>query len=317
MGIDFQFSPADENQLLAVSSWDGVIRIYHFPTSPIIALEKYSYSHSKAVLSCAFFSKSDVVSGGMDNIIKTYNLENKAEYVLGHHGAPVRCLEYCKDHNLIASGGWDSALMLWDTRTKKSAGFANNGDKVYAMDTYKERVLVGTKDRKIIMWDVRNLGQPEQIRESPLKFQTRAVKFFPNGEAFVVSSIEGRVAVEYCDMSPEVQKGKYAFKCHREKDSTGIELIYPVNCITFHPVHNTFVTGGSDAIVNIWDPTNRKRICQLHRFPTGIVSLSFNTTGTQLAIAASYMHELKNSPIPVPESCVIMRKITDVETKPK
>jgi cell cycle arrest protein BUB3 len=37
-----------------------------------------------------------------------------------------------------------------------------------------------------------------------------------------------RVAVEYLDPNPEVQKKKYAFKCHRVKEANGMELIYPV-----------------------------------------------------------------------------------------
>ena len=57
-----------------------------------------------------------------------------------------------------------------------------------------------------------------------------------------MSSIEGRVAVEYLDPSQEVQKKKYAFKCHRLKED-GIEHVYPVNAISFHSVHNTFATG--------------------------------------------------------------------------
>ena len=46
----------------------------------------------------------------------------------------------------------------------------------------------------------------------------------------MLGSIEGRVAVEYLDTNPEVQKKKYAFKCHRIKEA-GIEQIYPVNAI--------------------------------------------------------------------------------------
>lgn len=60
-----------------------------------------------------------------------------------------------------------------------------------------------------------------------------------------MSSIEGRVAVEYLDPSPEIQKKKYAFKCHRLKENN-IEQIYPVNAISFHNVHNTFATGRVD-----------------------------------------------------------------------
>ena len=50
---------------------------------------------------------------------------------------------------------------------------------------------------------------------------------------YVLSSIEGRVAVEYFDPSPETQKRKYAFKCHRIK-TDGREFVYPVNAISFH-----------------------------------------------------------------------------------
>lgn len=48
--------------------------------------------------------------------------------------------------------------------------------------------------------------------------------------------------MEYLDPSPEIQKKKYAFKCHRLKENN-IEQIYPVNAISFHNVHNTFATG--------------------------------------------------------------------------
>lgn len=40
---------------------------------------------------------------------------------------------------------------------------------------------------------------PEQLRESPLKHQTRAVAGFPDGSGFAVGSIEGKVAMEYLD----------------------------------------------------------------------------------------------------------------------
>lgn len=51
----FQFSPDDNGQLLAVSSWEGTVRIYHFPAGPVTALEKRVYTHAKPVLACTFF----------------------------------------------------------------------------------------------------------------------------------------------------------------------------------------------------------------------------------------------------------------------
>ena len=64
------------------------------------------------------------------------------------------------------------------------------------------------------------------------------------------------------------------------------ELIKPlcsqVNAISFHREYNTFATGGSDGLVNIWDGSNKKRLCQFHKYPTSISSLSFSPDGAVL-----------------------------------
>lgn len=42
-------------------------------------------------------------------------------------------------------------------------------DKIYALDIVDNRAVVGTKDRRVLVWDVRNMKSPLQTRESPLK----------------------------------------------------------------------------------------------------------------------------------------------------
>jgi cell cycle arrest protein BUB3 len=187
------------------------------------------------------------------------------------------------------------------------------------------RLVVGTSGRHVYIYDVRSLAVPEQIRESSLMNQTRCIRAFPDGTGYSLSSTEGRVAIEYFDPSPNVQKQKYAFKCHR-KTQGKTQTLYPVNCMAFHPVYGTFATGGCDGLINLWDWQNKKRICQvltyththlpctpLHcspsttsrmalivavccdeqypTYPTSIAALAFNRTGTQLAIASSYTWE--------------------------
>lgn len=84
------------------------------------------------------------------------------------------------------------------------------------------------------IWDLRNMDSVQQRRESSLKYQTRCIRSHPQATGYVLSSIEGRVAVEYFDPSPEAQSKKFAFKCHRVKED-GKDTIYPVNAIAFHP----------------------------------------------------------------------------------
>eukprot|EP00116_Pleurobrachia_bachei_P011159 sb/3471421/ len=182
------------------------------------------------------------------------------------------------------------------------------------MGQVDEMLVVGTGGRRVLVWDIRNMKQEAQRKESALKFMTRCIRCFPNKQGYVLSSCEGRVAVEYLDPSPAIQSKKYAFKCHRIKDE-GIETIYPVNTIAFHQRYNTFATGGCDGFVNIWDSANKKRLCQLRKMPTSIASLCFNQDGTMLAIASSYTFELGDMEHPPDQ--IYIRNMTDIETRPK
>jgi len=55
-------------------------------------------------------------------------------------------------------------------------------DKVFTMDTHGLRLVVGTAGRHVYIYDLRNMHEPLQKRESSLKFQTRAIRCFPNGD---------------------------------------------------------------------------------------------------------------------------------------
>ncbi|XP_028394573.1 mitotic checkpoint protein BUB3-like [Dendronephthya gigantea] len=303
------FSPTSANFLL-VSSWDDSVRLYDVSSNK----QRLTYNHQGPVLDCCFTDGVHSYSGGLDCILKTYDFNGSAEKEVGRHEATIRCVEFCSQLGIIITGSWDKTVKTWDPRQAQPTGTYSQPDKVYTMALADERLVVGTAGRRVMVWDLRNMSYVQQKRESSLKYQTRCIRTFPNKQGYVLSSIEGRVAVEYFDPSPEVQKTKYAFKCHRIKES-GMEMIYPVNAISFHNVHNTFATGGSDGYVNVWDGFNKKRLCQFHRYPTSISSLSFSHDGTALAISSSFMHEEENKN--PPEDSIYIRSVTDTETKPK
>ncbi|CAG0892682.1 unnamed protein product [Darwinula stevensoni] len=304
------FGPSSSKYLL-VSSWDCSVRLY----DPVANSLKCKYTHSRPVLDCCFQDAVHAYSGGLDNTLKMYDLNTSCESIIGTHEDAIRCVEFCPDANVVVTGSWDSTVKLWDPRSNVLSGSAQQPNLVYTMGLVGDKLVVGTAERKVLVWDLRNLNYVQK-KESSLKYQTRCIQCFPNGQGYVLSSIEGRVAVEYLDQSPEVQKKKYAFKCHRIKED-GIEKIYPVNAISFHQQFNTFATGGSDGYVNIWDGFNKKRLCQFHRYSTGVTSLSFSHDGTLLAIGVSYNYELDDPPDPMPENAIYIRSVTEQETKPK
>ncbi|GAB0094848.1 BUB3 [Sergentomyia squamirostris] len=301
------------SQFLGVSSWDCTTRIYDTTTCSM----RQKFTQDTPVLDLAFQDPVHVATGSLDQRVLMYDLNTQSERVLGTHESAVKCVEYAGKINAILTGSWDKTIKLWDSRDAKCVGtYEQTNGKVYALAVVDEKIAVATADRKVLIWDLRNMGQFQMKRESSLKYQTRAIKIFPSKEGYVMSSIEGRVAVEYFDSDPEVQKKKFAFKCHRSKENN-VELIFPVNALSFHNIYQTFATGGSDGLVNIWDGFNKKRLCQFHHYDTSIASLAFSHDGSTLAIACSYLDELEKTPEPLPEPTIYVRYVNEQETKPK
>ena len=129
--------------------------------------------------------------------------------------------------------------------------------------------------------------EPWQRRESSLKFMTRAVACMPNDAGYASSSIEGRVAVEWFDPSAASQARKYAFKCHRQANADGVDVVYPVNALAFHPMHGTFASGGGDGFVALWDGVAKRRIRQYQRYASSVSALEFSNDGKYLAVGIS------------------------------
>ncbi|KAJ3122359.1 hypothetical protein HK098_002912, partial [Nowakowskiella sp. JEL0407] len=233
---------------------------------------------------------------------------------LGQHDDAIKCLVYSKELGQVVSGSWDKSVKFWDSRTQNYLmGTYNLPAKVYAMDIVENKLVIAMASRHIFIYDIRNMKETIQRRESSLKYMTRTIKCMPNGEGYACSSIEGRVAVEFFDSSESVQAKKYAFKCHRQK-LNDVENIFPVNALDFHPVYGTFASGGGDGLVNIWDGVHRKRNKQYSKFATSISSLSFDCQGKQLAIASSYTYEEGEKEHPV--DAIFIMPIGD-EAKPK
>ena len=77
-----------------------------------------------------------------------------------------------------------------------------------------------------------------------------------------------------------------------------------------------FYLGGSDGFVNIWDPFNKKRLCQFHRYPTDVSSLAFSHDGNMIAIGVSPVLPEEGQE-KAHKDAVIIRHVSDSETQPK
>lgn len=318
------YLPKEGTSLLASTSWDGSVRLHDTVARTAVLSQTMD---SGPLLSLAVPSNGDsVATGGLDGSIRLLDISTTTTRLIGKHGEDGGNKKACsclgsfgpENNQLLVSAGWSGKLCLWDIRQTPSSSPVseiNLPGKAFAMDVdpTHQRVVVATSGRRTCFVDLRG-GKAELVleRESSLKFQTRCVKFFPQGNGIALGSVEGRVGVEFLDeLSIPSPMKRYAFKCHRVNDT-----VYPVNCISFHPQFpSTFATGGCDGAVYIWDGGNKKKLTTIPPFPTSISSIAFNHDGSEIAIASSYTHEEGDRAHPQDE--IFTRKILDSECQPK
>ncbi|KAF2208900.1 hypothetical protein CERZMDRAFT_48219 [Cercospora zeae-maydis SCOH1-5] len=307
------FSP--DNNTLIVTSWNthGAIHVYRrTESSPPFELASTIAASAPILDACFGCDSNTVYTVGLDRKTMRYSLSQGADSqeVLSKANGPTNKIAFSSEHNVVLSISWDAVLMVHDAENKKFVTI-QLAAKPFALSLTADKAVVTMAERKVHVYalaDLKDLiGQagstsgmqkalhahPWQERESSLKFMTRATATMPDGTGFAVSSIEGRVGVEWFD--EEENKNMYAFKCHRDK-TTGVnedgqevpmDIIYPVNALAFHPVHGTFATGGGDGVVALWDAKTKRRIRQYPKLPACVAAMQFSSDGKYLAIGIS------------------------------
>lgn len=202
------------------------------------------------------------------------------------------------------------------------------------MDVRDNLCVVGTADRYINVIDLKNPTKFYKTLQSPLKWQTRVVSCFTDSAGFAIGSIEGRCAIQYVEdkdskydapkVSPHTRSGSnvsssnFSFKCHRDPPANSVTNVYAVNDISFHPVHGTFSTAGSDGTFHFWDKDAKHRLKGYPNVGGSITSTTFNKNGSIFAYAVSYdwskgyQHNTQNYPIKV-----MLHPVQNDECKPR
>lgn len=299
---DLAFSP--QQDILAVASWDKKVRIYEIDPLTGSNQGRALFEHDGPVFSARWTSDGTrICSGGADKQVKLFDLASQQSQQIGVHDAPVKCVRavQCGPTNteVIVSGSWDKTLKYWDMRSPQAISTINLPERVYCMDSSQKLLVVGCAERHLAIIDLNNPQSIFKTSLSPLKYQTRAITCYPQGNGYAIGSIEGRCAIQYIDDSEQSKFG-FSFRCHR-KSPTGAPAtlvsrpvapvdthIYPVNSIAFHPIYGTFSTAGSDGTFCFWDKDAKQRLKNFPNVNGSVTATTFNRNGTIYAYARSY-----------------------------
>mmetsp|Transcript_20944 Transcript_20944/g.45820 ORF Transcript_20944/g.45820 Transcript_20944/m.45820 type:complete len:353 (+) Transcript_20944:170-1228(+) len=280
------FSPTAD--YLIATSWNNQAYCWEITPQGQTIPKAHNKDHQQPLL-CACWNAdgSQVFTGGCDKTVRLWNLATNQSQQVAQHDAPVRHCFFVPSMNMLITGSWDKTLRFWDCRSPSPVHSQTLPERVYAMDVNHPLLVVGTADRNLHVYDLTKPQAPFKTLQSPLKWQTRCIACFPDKTGYLVGSIEGRVAVQHVD-DQVAQTKNFTFKCHRENTD-----IYAVNSISFHPVHGTFSTAGSDGTYNFWDKDSKQRLkaqakCMYGNGPAPIPTGVFNRSGTIYAYAVSY-----------------------------
>lgn len=294
------FSPLDDQLLL--SSFDGSVLLYRCqtPSGQIVPKLMSKFHADAAVTSSVFLPSRSTFVGLLDGTVRQIDFENM-KLTSPIDGDPKtstndtssisQALNYLAavpgQDSLVVASNYAGNLKYLDVRTQRPV-FQHKTSKIFALDTTARYVTLGQASQQVQIYDVRKWNLPCQTRTSGLKYQITALRNFPSGEGYVLSSLDGRVSVEYYDELPEVQQLKFAFKCHRHKDKLkGTDSVYPVTTLRFHSQTNTLFTGGADGHVCLWDWQRRKRTKQFVAVDGAISHMDINHDESMLVVGTT------------------------------
>lgn len=311
-----KFCPNLQSNVLASCGWDSKVRLWSI-TYQLINQQQNSANQQPAMitsaLNCTIPMDNPLLSlcwqgetpnlftGASDGTISLIDVQKMQKNVLGKHDLGCKEVLFVPKLNVLISGGWDGKVNIWDLRSNSPAVTYRFNQKVYSMSCNGALLVVALSDRIVSYFNLAKLQNqqflPEATFESHLKYQTRKVSCFIEGDGYAIGSIEGRVAIKYVNLNaaPEISndtktmttKNDFAFRCHRSLSA--IPEVFPVNDIAFNQKYGTFATVGGDGSYIMWDKDSRSRLKQgqlPNKCPITACDYSFN--GDLFAYAAGY-----------------------------
>ncbi|WP_413797053.1 WD40 repeat domain-containing protein [Streptomyces iranensis] len=200
-----------------------------------------------------------------------------ASVVLTGHSSTIRSVAFSPDGALLATGGGDRTVRLWDPHTRAAVGEPLTGHTgaVYAVAFSPDGALLatGADDRTVRLWDRHTrtpIGDPLASHTSTV----RSVAFSPDGSLLATAS--GDRTVRFWNPRTRAPVGEPL------TGHTGA-----VHAMAFSPDGALLATGGGDQSVRLWDPRTRTPVGEPLTGHTGWVrSVAFSPDGTLLATAS-------------------------------
>jgi WD40 repeat protein len=208
--------------------------------------------------------------------------------MLPGHKADVLCLAFSPDGNLLASGGQDNTIRLWEMATKREVTtlWGHEGPvNAVAFSPDGKTLATGSGDSTIKLWDAGGYQKAGGQALTTLRIPERAVlslAFAPDGRTLASGSVDGMVRL---------------WDATTRGATSVIRQTLPVYALAFSPDGRALAAGSAKGSVKLWDlpglgppPTARvpagRQETTLEAHTGDVNSLAFSPDGKLLALGS-------------------------------
>jgi WD40 repeat protein len=166
---------------------EGDLRVWELRTREMVSHLK---EHSAIVNEFQLFDNDRYgISGSRDHQIFTWDLQAEKRLTTHRekHGG-VNSLVLLEDQTTVVSAGQERILTMWDLRTRDHVHRVETEAEIMSLSYRAGLLAAGGTDRKVSLWDPRNLtrGQSESGHSQPIE----TVAFSPDGKQIVTGGYD-------------------------------------------------------------------------------------------------------------------------------
>lgn len=273
------FSPDGET---LISGGDDTVRLWSLTSGKAIrTLMGHTGNWSESAVTSIAVSPNGkfIASGGTDNTIRIWKLTDflksnrgKIRTLTGHSQGSllaqgVRTIAFSSDGKILASGGGDKLIKLWNTATWQEISTLNgHSDAISALAfSPVEQTLISAANVTIRLWKL-DTGE-ESIFVAPSA--PRSVSFDAKGQLFVSGGLKGAFSLWRVNTGEEIGTATW----HSEE----------ISSVAFSSNGRFFATGSYDKTIKLWNATTRELIDIFTGHSESVCSLAFCPDSSILA----------------------------------
>jgi serine/threonine protein kinase len=188
-----------------------------------------------------------------------------------HHGF-VNTVQFSPDGQMLASGGADRRIKLWNTNTSKIiTTFNEHQDSVLAMQFMPNgKILVSAgADQTIRFWDVAQKQLLKTITAHDQSINTLAIS--PDGQLIISGSSDRTVQVRQLGTQQQ-----HTLVGHQDR----------VLAVAISPDGQTIASGAADGMIHLWDVDSKQLINNFSAHTGAVKSIVFQVNSKFLITAS-------------------------------